>query len=1609
METREAGRLATQVEAVIEQIRTRMPAEQAEGVCAFASRFFAQVAPEDLEDLPVGDLYGAVLSQWHFVARRQDGSKVRAFNPRLDEHGWECPHTVVEIAGEDMPFLVDSITMEVARQGLTLHLIIHPVMNVARDAEGGFVRVAERGEQGEGVGFESIMHLEVDRRTDPGDLVALQQGIEHVLADVRAAVRDWSAMRERLAGITAGLDELPVSIDAEETQEVRAFLDWLAADNFVLLGCRDYALVETGEGNELRIVPGSGLGLLRGDGDEGQSRSFAALPPQLRAQAHLPHLLTVTKSNSRSTVHRPGYLDFVGIKTFGADGRVNGERRVIGLLASTAYSASPRQIPLLRRKVEAVFERAGLLPGGHAAKALQTLLERYPRDELFQIETDELHAHAMGILRLGERLRTRLFVRVDPFERFVSCLIYVPREHYNTDQRERMQAVLIDAFKGNAAEFDVQFSDSALARILITVRTPEGRIPAFDVREIEQRLIRAARRWEDELQQALVEQCGEERGLALMRRYGEGFPAGYREEYSARMAVFDIEQMEALADDAALGLNLYVPLEVRAGRLNLRLYHLGSPVPLSQSLPMLEKMGVKVMDERPSEIERQDGSTVWLHDFGLQFAGAENLNIHDIRPLFQEAFLAAWRGAAENDDFNRLVLLAGLSWREVAVLRAYARHMRQAAFTFSLAYMEQTLAAYPQFARALLQLFRARFDPALAGDREAACATQVAAIEAALDQVANLDEDRILRQFLALMQATLRTNWFQRGADGAPKPYLSFKFLPSKIPNLPQPLPMFEIFVYSPRFEGVHLRGGKVARGGLRWSDRMEDFRTEILGLVKAQIVKNAVIVPVGSKGGFVVKCPPAEGGREALLAEGVACYRNFLRGLLDLTDNLVQGAVVPPADVVRHDEDDPYLVVAADKGTASFSDYANQVSAEYGFWLGDAFASGGSVGYDHKKMGITARGAWEAVKRHFREMGKDIQQEPFTVVGIGDMSGDVFGNGMLLSKQIRLVAAFDHRHIFIDPDPDPARSWEERARMFALPRSSWDDYDRALISQGGGVWPRSAKSITLSPEARAALDIQAAPLGLTPTELIRAILTAPVELVYNGGIGTYIKAASQTDAAVGDRANDAVRVNGGELRCKVFGEGGNLGATQLGRIEFALAGGRINTDAIDNSGGVDCSDHEVNIKILLGGVIAEGELTLKQRNELLADMTDEVGILVLRDNYAQTQVLSVTRARGVALLDEQAEFIRRLVQAGRLNRKLEYLPDDDEIAERKAAGGGLTSPELAVLLAYSKIELYDEVLASDVPEDPYIRTALERYFPGPLRERFPAQIRIHPLRREIISTHVVNSMINRVGPTFVSRLRAELGASAADVVRAYMATREVFGLVALWREIEALDNRIADAVQTELIQESGRLVQRGTLWFLRHRRWLADLQATSAHFSPGVAALAEGLADYVAPAYRAELDAAVARRVEQGVPEALAKRVAALEELYSALDLVEVAVEQGRDEATVARVYFALGGEFDLHWLGRQISGLPADTRWQSLARGALRSDLSSLARELTSAALRNAPEGADTEGVLNAGRERAAVPLERYQQLLAEIRSAPTIDMAMLSVLLRELRGMA
>ncbi len=1605
------------IDRITDTVRAKLPPEQAIEAAEFADQYYAQVAPEDLAERSLPDLYGAAMSHWHFARTfAGGGAKLRVYNPRLDEHGWQSTHTVIEIVNDDMPFLVDSITMEVNRQGLTMHLIVHPVLKVRRDAEHRVIGLARERDEAGGR-FESLIHVEVDRRTDPKRLAELHDGLVRILGDVRAAVEDWKPMRQAVIDTAAALRNSPPKVPADDLAEDLAFLDWLADDNFTLLGQRDYDLVGINGEDSLRVA-GAGLGILRVTADTASaSTAFAALPAEVRALARGPRVLLLTKSNARSTVHRPGYLDYIGVKRFDAEGHVLGERRFIGLYTSTAYNANASDIPLLRRKVAAVVQRAGFLPKSHAAKALATILDQYPRDELFQIEPHELYATAMGILRLGERQRTRLFVRRDAFGRFVTCLIYVPRENYNTDLRSRMQALLTQALGGVSSEFSVQFSDSPLARVMIVVRTQggAGAAPKIDVTELEQRLVRIARSWDDDLRDALAEAFGEERGNALFDRYAGGFAAGYRADHEARSAVRDIELMESLGGPDALAMSLYVPLEAPPGRLRFKLVRAGQLAPLSQSLPMLEHMGVQVLEERPYEVRRSEpgrSAEIWIDDFGMRVPGTDEIDVEHLRARFHDTVARTWHGDNENDDFNRLVLLAGLDWRGVSVLRAYARYAKQAAFTFSQAYIEQALATHPRVAADLVALFVARFDPQLENSADADRAVRQSQIEErieeALDAVANLDEDRILRHYLALIQATLRTNFFQRLPDGRPKPVLAFKFDPAKVPGLPEPKPMFEIFVSSPRLEGVHLRFGRVARGGLRWSDRMEDFRTEVLGLVKAQQVKNVVIVPVGSKGGFVLKRAPPATEREALMKEGVACYQAYLRGLLDLTDNLVAGKVVPPQDVVRHDADDPYLVVAADKGTATFSDHANAIAAEVGFWLGDAFASGGSVGYDHKKMAITARGAWESVKRHFRSFGHDTQTQDFSVVGVGDMSGDVFGNGMLLSRHIRLLAAFDHRHIFLDPSPDAAASYVERERLFALPRSSWADYNAKLISAGGGIYPRSAKSIAISAEARAALGIEGDVAQLTPAELMHAILRAPADLFYNGGIGTYVKASTETHAQCGDRANDAIRVDGNALRCKVVAEGGNLGCTQVGRIEYALAGGLINTDAIDNSAGVDCSDHEVNIKILLNAVVADGELTLKQRDKLLAEMTDDVAALVLRDNTFQNQVLAVTRSRGAALLDEQGRTLRHLVASGRLNRKLEFLPDDATLAARAQAGVGLTAPELAVLLAYHKMALYDAVLASDVPEDGFIATSLQRYFPTRLHQQFPAALQAHPLKREIISTHVVNSMVNRVGPTFVHRLHEETGASEPDIVRAYIATREIFGLVPLWLANEALDHRVAESTQNAVVLASVRLLERGTVWLLQKRDALREIDATIRRFEPGVAAVGEGLASWLAPNERAALDAAVLQWTTLGVPADLAQRVAHLDAQVAALDIVEVAAESTADVATVAGVYFGVGGRLDLGWVSQQIAALPAHSHWQALARVAMRNDLSSLARELARSVLAAGAQGSDAAARIAAWEARRSTPFARCHQVLADVKPAAAVDMPMLSVLLRELRSL-
>ncbi|MEX3928524.1 NAD-glutamate dehydrogenase [Paraburkholderia sp. BR10936] len=1595
---------------VMEFARARLPEPTFQIVEPFLRHYYDFADAEDLRSRSIADLYGAAMAHWRTAQRFVPGSeRMQVYNPILEQHGWHSDHTVIEIVNDDMPFLVDSVSMAVNRLGLALHSALHPVFRIWRGKDGTIERVDEGGASaGDGQSqLASFIHFEVDRCGDAAKLDELRSDIAKVLGDVRASVEDWPNLLE---AARTTIKTMKARETSAEDIEARAFLDWMVADHFTFLGQRDYALVAHDGGYALRGVEGSGLGILRESLRAPGTPDITPLPPAAVDIISGAWPIFLTKANSRATVHRPGYLDYVGVKLVGADGRVCGERRFVGLYTSTAYMVSTAEIPIVRRKCANIVQRAGFLPKGHLGKSLVTVLETYPRDELLQASEDELFDIALGVLRLQEHQRTRLFVRRDRFNRFVSCLVYVSRDKYNTDLRRRIANLLVDAFNGVSVEFTPLLSESAIARIHFVVHAEPGSMPEVDTHELEARLVQVTRRWQDDLADALLDAFGEEQGTSLLHRYADSFPPGYRDDYPARTAVRDIELIERVQGTQRIAMNLYRPIEAGPRTFRFKVYCTGEAIALSRSLPMLEHLGVRVDEERPYVIEAPSCAPAWVHDFGLELADDAEFDIERVKGLFEDAFESVWNARIENDDFNRLVLRAYLSAREVTILRAYAKYLRQVGSTFSDAYIERALTGNPAIARQFVELFVLRFDPRDSQAREERTALMLKAIESALDQVPNLDEDRILRQFLGVINATVRTNYFRREANGAERPSLSFKFDPSKVPGLPEPKPMFEIWVYSPRVEGVHLRGGRVARGGLRWSDRREDFRTEVLGLMKAQMVKNVVIVPVGSKGGFVVKNPPPASDREAWMREGVACYQTFLRGLLDLTDNLVNNAIVPPPDVVRHDPDDPYLVVAADKGTATFSDYANAISAEYGFWLDDAFASGGSVGYDHKKMAITARGAWESVKRHFREMGVDTQATDFTVVGVGDMSGDVFGNGMLLSPHIKLVAAFDHRHIFLDPNPDPAVSLAERVRLFALERSSWADYDPATISAGGGVFARTMKTIPLSAAVRTALGIEAA--ALSPTELIRAILLAKVDLLYNGGIGTYVKSARETNAQVGDKANDAVRVNGSELRCKVVGEGGNLGVTQLGRIEFAQHGGHINTDAIDNSAGVDCSDHEVNIKILLGLVVADGEMTTKQRNALLAEMTDEVGLLVLSDNYYQTQALSIAGRYAVELLDAESRLMRWLERAGRLNRHIEFLPTDDEIAERQAAKLGLTSPERAVLLAYSKMWLYDALLDSSVPEDPLVADLLIDYFPQPLQQRFSEPMHRHPLRREILATHLTNALVNRVGCAFVHRLMEETDAQPGEIVRACIMARDVFGLNDIWRAIDALDNRVPDDVQARMFVDIARLLERAALWFLRH------LQAGSVD-NDGVSTLlarCRDAAQRLAPQLPTllpdpDLEALSARQgelVKAGVENALALRVASGDISVALLDIADVAAACDRPLERVAAAYFALGTRLNYSWIGERAATLPTPTHWDTMARAAALAEVAHLKRALTTSVLAQGSETADAQTLVDAWCAQHEAALERYGQLLTELRASSGVSLSVLLVIVRAMAAL-
>ncbi|WP_446665420.1 NAD-glutamate dehydrogenase [Flexivirga sp. B27] len=1582
-------------------------------------RYYRHVADEDIVGYGPDRLIGTLASHKRLAADRAPGTtNLRISHPTLEQDGWSCPFAVLQIVTDDMPFLVDSVIAELARHDRSVHALIHPQLFVQRDASGRLEKVydadrlPETGADALAPTSESWMHFEIDLGVDEAADRELVADVERVLGDVRVAVDDWSKMHDECEKVIADLDGTrPEPVPAKAVEQAQGFLRWLADNHFTFLGYREYTL-DTVDGEDvLRTEPGSGLGILRYD--KPSSRSFGRLSPRGRAIARTPQLLTITKANSRATVHRPSFLDYIGIRTFDEQGNVVGEKRFLGLFTSSAYTESVRRVPVVRERVAKVLARTGFSPDSHSGKDLLEVLETYPRDELFQTSSKDLYEISTTVLRLQERRQSQMFRRVDEFGRFVSVLVYLPRDRYNTGVRLRIERVLREAYDAEAVDYTTRIADSPLARIHFVVRLRAGaEVPDVDADEMQRQLLESSRTWGERLGAVAHEEDGEDASARVMSLYSRAFPEAYKEDFTPRQGVADLRRIEALKSDDDTLLTLYRDPAADSRERRFKLFR-RDPVVLTDVLPVFTNLGVKVTDERPYSMQRADGVVVHVYDFGLRAEGESDWGTDDestaeVRDRFQTAFSDAWEGDAESDGLGALVLHAGLSSRQVTLLRAISKYLRQIGFTFSQSYIEQALRANTELARDLVELFEARFDPAhQAADRDGAQAQVVDRIETALEDVASLDHDRIIRAMMGVIRATLRTNAYQRDEQGKPSAVVSFKIDCASVPGLPSPKPKFEIWVYGPRIEGVHLRFGMVARGGLRWSDRPEDFRTEVLGLVKAQMVKNAVIVPTGSKGGFVAKRLPDPSDREAWLAEGVASYKLFISGMLDVTDNLVDGEVVPPRDVVRHDPDDTYLVVAADKGTAKFSDIANGVAQDYGYWLDDAFASGGSAGYDHKGMGITARGAWESVKRHFREMGVNTQEHDFTVVGVGDMSGDVFGNGMLLSEHIRLVAAFDHRHVFLDPDPVAATSYAERRRLFDLPRSSWADYDTSLISEGGGVYPRSAKSIPITAQVRAALGLADDVTKLTPNELMRAVLLAPVDLFWNGGIGTYIKASSETAADIGDRANDQIRVNGGDLRVKVVGEGGNLGASQLGRIEAAQRGVRINTDAIDNSAGVDTSDHEVNIKILVTDLMRKGRFDLEQRNTLLHSMTDEIAVQVLRDNYEQNVLLGNARAQTHPMLPVHQRLIHWLEQRGELDRELEFLPTDAQIDQRGAAGEGLTSPEFSVLVAYSKLAMKADLAHSELTDDAWFRERLAAYFPKPIRDQYSAELAEHPLRREIVINQVVNSMINRGGITFAFRVAEETGAGPEQIARAFVIAREVFGLTEFVSQVEALDNKVPTDSQTTLYLEFRRLLDRATRWLVHSRPARLDVAGEIERFGPVVRELTPKLPEML---QGTEHERWQARREEMsagGVPPELTGWAAALLDSYSLLDITEQAISTETPVADVAAVYFMLSERLGIDRILQAVSRLPRDDRWDALARGAVRDDLYAVLDSFTAAVIADTPATESAEQRLDRWTTENADSINRAQQALVGVAELDEAGLAPLSVALRTLRS--
>jgi glutamate dehydrogenase len=1582
---------AALVDALLEELGASRVGLLAEFVRAYVRRVPAVLVGE----LGPAELAAQVSRLFAFMNERAPGElAVRAYNPSIETDGWHASGSVVEASVEDSPFLVDTVTTEMHVHGLQVRAVVHPVVGVERSKDGRIEAITPaRGAPRR----ESVMHFQADRRLDDDALERLRVDLIKVLRDLRLVVRDFLPMVERVERMIETAQASGPGWSADDVQESTEFLEWLTDDSFIYLGYREYEISGTGDDATIAVVPGSGLGITS---DDARSRfakpvAVSALDPAVRGRIFGGPLVLVAKTTTETTIHRHARMDYIGVKKVDAAGNVVGELRMIGLFTSKAYAESARQIPLVRRKLEAIMRWEDLITGSHDFKAVVELFDSFPKDELFAAPAQELRATIMSLAAMQEERNVRVFLRSDPRMKTVWVIVALPRDRVTTELRLRLEHLFEYRFGGVVADYELSFASDP-ARFHFTIHVTEDEMPQVSLSDLQTEVASAARSWDDALSDALARTFGEMRGHELARRYGALFPEYYKSASRIEAARFDVEQFEQLGPERPYVVALQNEHGPAEPLTRVKLYKTGGKAALTELLPLLEQLGLTVIEEVPTRLQGDPAESRYLHDFGVLGPDGKQLDLSTHADLVSSTVGAVWDGRAGSDWLNRLVVSGGLSWQRVAVLRAYREYRQVLGATFTSRYQNDCFVRNSAIARKLVQLFEIRFDPSGEGGDEAEQAL-VDEISSDLDAVTSLDDDRILRGYLGMIQATVRTNAYAHDDGSGP---LSFKLRCADVPNMPRPVPLWEIFVYSPDMAGVHLRGGTVARGGIRWSDRLEDYRTEILGLMKAQMVKNAVIVPVGAKGGFVLKKPPAD--RAALREEERRQYITLMRGMLDLTDNMVAGEVVHPPGVKVLDGPDTYLVVAADKGTAHLSDTANGVSAEYGFWLGDAYASGGSDGYDHKALGITARGAWESVQRHFREMGRDVMTEPFTAAGVGDMSGDVFGNGMLLSQQMRLVAAFDHRHIFIDPAPDPEPSFAERARLFALPTSSWSDYDRSLISAGGGIWPRTAKSVPLSPEARAALGIDDE--RLTPTELIQAILRAPVDLLWNGGIGTYVKAASETHADVGDRANDAVRVDGRDLRTKVVGEGGNLGLTQRGRIEYALHGGRINTDAIDNSAGVDCSDHEVNLKILLGLAVESGDLTVEERNEVLQSVAPDVVAHVLYDNYLQVQILSQETAVAAHRMEAYEDLMTELEARGLLARTLEFLPTSEQMAERRAAGAGLVRPELAVLLAYAKRLLREHVLASDLPDDPYLDASLAEYFPPAVVERFGNLMAAHPLRREIVATIVTNDVINSMGITFVSRMVSETGAGAEEVAGAFVVARDVSNAREPWDAVEKLDRVVPNDVQASLMKRVDSMVEELSRWYLTHVAHI-DLRAEVELARETFAELVASMADNATTAWRLTRDERLEALLAQDVASDAARFASIAPDLVYAPDIITVARIYQRSIADVAHAFFVIGERLYLDVIERRASELPAETRWQRLAWASLADDLRLLRRQIASAVLAESGDASIDDAVDRYLAARTD-PYERLAALMTTLAAAPGDDASVIMVAVHQIR---